>query len=220
MTSPTDLKARILAATGREPSPTRAATRWRTAAALGLGVLAMVAVFIAIGGVRVTGRPIGLVLATAVGALAFAFGALVMAFGRGRSMLGRRTSTLVWMMVAVPLLLFGWKLGASASCELDDWWPDRPGLRCLLWSVLMGGALLASILYARRGTVATRPMLIGAASGVAVGAAAWVLTDLWCPVGHAAHLAIGHVTPMIVLGAVGALAGRWVLPVRRADARS
>ncbi|MCC6621494.1 MAG: DUF1109 family protein [Deltaproteobacteria bacterium] len=212
--SETDLKARILAAAREEPSPTRAGARWRTGLALGLGVAVMVLVFVAIGGVRLTGRPPELVFATALGALVLAFGALVLAFGRGRSMVGRRTSTLVWTIIAVPLLLFGWKLGASASCELDAWWPERPGLRCLLWSLLMGGALLASVLFVRRGTVARAPALVGGASGVAVGAAAWVLTDLWCPVGHAAHLALGHVLPMLVLGIVGALVGHGVLRVR------
>ena len=209
-----DLRARILEAVAREPAPTRTGVRRRTVLALLLGAASMVTVFIAIGGVRLTDRPIGVVFATALGAIGLAFTALILAVGRGSSMLGRRTSTLLWLIIAIPLLLFGWKLGVSAGCELSEWWPERPGFRCLLWTLLMGAGLLASLLYARRRTVTSRAALLGGAMGVAVGAAGWVLTDLWCPVGHAAHLAVGHLLPLIILGSLGAVVGHFVLPIR------
>jgi hypothetical protein len=41
-----------------------------------------------------------------------------------------------------------------------------------------------------------------------------VLVDLWCPVGHVPHLLAGHVGPMLLVGAVGAVAGARVLGVR------
>jgi hypothetical protein len=48
---------------------------------------------------------------------------------------------------------------------------------------------------------------------VAVAAGAAVLVDLWCPIGHVGHLLGGHVTPMLLLGAVGALLGPRALGV-------
>lgn len=213
MSAHDDLKARLLAATRAEPAPTRRQTRRRTEIAFALGVASMLVVFIAIGGVRPVDRPLWVIVLTASGALALAYTALALAFGRGASMVGRRSATLVWLLVAVPLLLFGWKLGVSAGCELTQWWPERPGMRCLLWTLLMGSGLLASLLFARRRTISSRPALLGGALGVAVGAASWVLTDLWCPVAHAAHLALGHVLPLLILGVVGAIVGHFVLPI-------
>lgn len=215
MASHDDLKSRVLQAARDAPAPTRREVRRRTWLVLAFGAASMLTVFLAIGGVRLTERPLWVVLLTSIGATALAFTALVLAFGRGASMLGRRTATLIWLVIAVPLLLFGWKLGISAGCELAQWWPERPGLRCLMWTLLMGAGLLASLLFARRRTVTRHAALLGGALGVAVGAASWALTDLWCPVGHAAHLAIGHLAPLIALGVLGAVAGHFVLPIAR-----
>ncbi|MFO0744823.1 MAG: NrsF family protein [Myxococcota bacterium] len=210
-----DLRARILDAARATPAPSRRQVRLGTVVTLAIGVTAMVTVFVLIGGVRVDGRPLGLVFFTATGALVIAALAFWLAFGRGGSMLGRDARLLIWMTLAVPLLLFAWKLGASASCDLDEWWPSRPGLRCLLWTMLMGMSLMAAVLYARRPSVPDRPGVVGVAFGASVGACAWVLTDLWCPVAHPAHLLIGHVLPLVLLGTIGGLVGRKVLPPRR-----
>ena len=58
------------------------------------------------------------------------------------------------------------------------------------------------------------PRTLGVALGVAAGAAAAVLVDLWCPVGHVPHVLTGHVAPILLLGSLGALAGARALGVR------
>jgi hypothetical protein len=43
---------------------------------------------------------------------------------------------------------------------------------------------------------------------------AWLLVDLWCPVGHFGHLLVGHVLPIALLVVGGALLGRRYVAVR------
>ena len=65
-------------------------------------------------------------------------------------------------------------------------------------------------LFTLRGVHSAHPRVAGAAMGSAAGAVAWLLVDLWCPVGHPAHVLLGHVLPMLILTAVGAFAGGYV----------
>jgi len=53
-----------------------------------------------------------------------------------------------------------------------------------------------------------RPGITGAALGMAAAIAAGGLVDLWCPVAHVEHLLLGHILPLVLLAALGALAGR------------
>jgi hypothetical protein len=55
----------------------------------------------------------------------------------------------------------------------------------------------------------SRPALTGAALGVAAGACSWLLVDLWCPVAHPEHIALGHLLPLVLLAGAGALARVW-----------
>ncbi len=86
-------------------------------------------------------------------------------------------------------------------------WPERPGLRCLALSTLVGLGPLAAFLAMRRHDF-VHAGLNGAAMGVAAGACAWVAVDLWCPVAYVPHLLLGHVLPLVLLGGIGALIGR------------
>ncbi len=115
---------------------------------------------------------------------------------------------------SAPLAFFVWKAGWSIALGEAQWWPTRPGLLCLAVSLVLGGALLAALIQTRRRSDPLHPGLGGAALGVASGAAAAVLVDLWCPVGHAAHVALGHVLPMLLLGLIGAWAGGRALAMR------
>jgi hypothetical protein len=49
---------------------------------------------------------------------------------------------------------------------------------------------------------------------VAVGACAWVLVDVWCPVAGIWHLLRGHVLPVVLLGLLGGVLGSVVLAIR------
>ena len=73
---------------------------------------------------------------------------------------------------------------------------------------------LAALVWERRGSDPVHPRALGVALGVAAGTAAAGLVDLWCPVGHLPHLLTGHVAPILLLGALGALAGARALGVR------
>src|SRR5262249_59099156 len=75
---------------------------------------------------------------------------------------------------------------------------------CLGSWVAGGAAPLAALLRMWPG----RSALHGAALGVAVGAAAWSFADAWCPVNEPQHLAVGHLLPVALLVAAGAVSLR------------
>ena len=204
-----ELRERVLAAAAAAPAPPRAAVlrlRWLV---LSAAALASLAIFALAGGVRPTGRPVELWLATSAGAIAVAGAAAALAFRRGSSMLGRPALHLVGLAVITPLLLFAWKLGVSSLFpdEMTRWWSDRVGFRCLTLAAATGIAPIAAMLYLWRGTSPAHPRLTGMALGTAAGALAWTLVDFWCPVGHVHHLLLGHVLPLAGFAALGAAAG-------------
>ena len=219
-----NLKERTLAAVAGRPAPTRAAVRRQSLLIGALAVAASLMVFLWAGGVRPGGvvkedlevvRPWVLIAGTALGAAAFALLAAWGAIGRGGSMLGRKRRWLVLVIVAVPALLFGWKLllsGQFAGAMLE--WPRRFGYRCLGLSLATGIAPLGALMILRRDSAPLDAGLTGAAMGVAAGAGAWVMVDLWCPVAFPLHLLVGHVLPLCILGAIGFVLGRQLLALR------
>ncbi len=209
------LKRQISEALQAQPSPTRAMAVRRDSLVLAGGFATALAAFLACGGFRDFGapRPPALIAITLVGTLAIAVGALRAT--RRRAALPAPREVVLAVLVAVPTIFFGWKTLWSFAFGAYVWWPTRPGLLCLGVSLLTGGAILVSLVGARRRSDPIHPTLTGAALGVASGAAAAVLVDLWCPVGHPAHVALGHVLPMVLLGALGAWPGGRVLAVRR-----
>jgi hypothetical protein len=213
---PPELKSRILAAAKAEPSPKRGSA----AAHVGLVALAAVALslllFFSIGGVRLGTRPLVFVAGTSLGWLVLGVTSAWLAFARGRSMLGRRNAWLAWSVVATPALLFVWMLAWNALYpETMAVWPGRIGLRCLSFTLTIAAWPLVALALVRRERDPIHPGLTGAARGVALGAIGGVLIDLWCPIANPSHVALGHVAPMIVLMALGAVVGRRVNGVRR-----
>jgi hypothetical protein len=225
-----DLKARVAAAVAAEPSPTGAAVKRRNvllsilAAASGMGGFVIFALLISDSRfVRLGGdvalhqhleRPVWLVVTTSVGALGVAAIALWLALWRGRSMLGRSRARLLCGSALIPIALFTWKVGSSlAFGDPMLSWPERPGLRCLSLLLLVAVGPLLAFLAVRR-SAPVQPALNGAAMGVAAGACAWIAVDLWCPVAFVPHLLLGHVLPLFILAATGALLGRALLSLR------
>ena len=100
-----------------------------------------------------------------------------------------------------------WKI-SSARADLLTWGSERIGLRCLRLSLAVAAAPFAALLAVRRGTDPLQPAVTGAVLGMASGAFAWVLVDLWCPVAYMPHLLLGHVLPIALLAIAGALAAR------------
>src|ERR1044072_7896554 len=99
-------------------------------------------------------------------------------------MLGRSRGSLLFAVVLVPLVLFAWKIGVSLAfgAVMVDW-PGRLGLRCLSLSLVFAIGQPATCFVMRR-TVPVQPALNAAVMGLAAGASAWVMTDLWCPVAY------------------------------------
>jgi hypothetical protein len=209
-----DLRARILGAAGREPSPTRGEWRRRNALLFVLGAASALAVFLLGGGIRPFARPSSLLVATASGSLLLAALALSLALGRGRSMAGRSPRVLAATVVLLPVALILWKTGITALYDgMDLPWPTRPGFRCLALALAVGLAPLALALGARHRSDPVQPMATGAAIGAACGLAAAALVDLWCPVAHLPHLLLGHLLPIALLTVAGAIAGSALLAI-------
>jgi hypothetical protein len=207
------VKHRVLAAVRAEPAPTRSDALRRNMAWLASGVLVALAIFFRAGGVRPFDRPLLLILATSLGWFVAACVSLQLAFVRGRSMLGRPSAWLLALIVGAPFLLLAWKVGVTRPFgpAMSVEWHWRQGWRCCALNVGIGLALLVVFLAARRRTDPLRPGIVGAALGMAAGLCAGTLIDLWCPVAHLQHLLIGHILPLIVLAAIGWLAGRRVV---------
>ena len=210
------LKERVLAAVAAEPAPTRAQARRSARILLASAVLCSLTIFVLSGGVRPTGRPDLLWATTSVGAMAIAAAAMALALRRGPSMLGRPAAHLLAIALATPLILVIWKAAVSAAFPgMTVPWPERPGFRCLSLAIATGIVPAAVFLTLWRGTSPAHPRLTGWVLGTAAGSFAWVLVDLWCPVGYLGHLLLGHVLPILLLAALGAAAAG-ILGPRRA----
>jgi hypothetical protein len=171
--------------------------------------------FLALGAVRPGPRPWSLIIATASGAFGIALAAVWTAFGRGGQMVGRARARLLAMTVAAPATFVIWKLLWSGQYDhMTDAWPDRPGLRCLGFTILLAAWPFLALASIRRGSDPTHPRALGAALGVATGTCAAVLVDLWCPIAHPGHLFLGHVLPIAILGILGVWVGARFLSTR------
>jgi hypothetical protein len=213
------LRAQVIALSAREPSPTRAQLTRQQRVVSSIVLLVPLLVFIAWGGVRAGPRPDRLVLLTALGSAVLAACSSFVGIGRGRSMLGRPPSWLSMQVLLAPLLLFGWRVLITACYpQMMVEWSDRPGLRCFTLSLALALAPLLGLLWLRRRSDPLHPRLTGAAYGAAVGSGAWVLVDLWCPVGYVPHLLLGHVLPLLLLIALSALLGSRLIAIGRGTA--
>lgn len=209
LSSPSALRARVLADVARVPSRSRPEGRRRAGLVYGLAVLAGLLFFEAWGGLAHSdGRPRGLTVAMAGGATVLALGASLVGWWRGRTMLGRPWQLLVAAPLLVPGLTLGWLL-AFHDRYVEPF--ARVGWRCLLLSLGSGAALLAAAVWLRKGSVTNNVALTGAALGATAGAWSAVVVDLWCPLTNVPHALVGHVAPIVTLTALGALLGHVVL---------
>jgi hypothetical protein len=210
-----DLKRRILDAAAAEASPTRQQRVIRSAILAASALAVPLAMFALAGGPRVGPRPLGLVAMTALGTAGIAVSALILAVGRGPSMLGRSRRRLLGTAAIVPVAFLIWKAASSSGIpQMMEPWPTRSGLRCFALTTLFAAWPVVALLWERWGSDPVHPRVLGLALGVAAGASAAVLVDLWCPVAHVPHLLTGHVAPILLLGGLGALVGARALGVR------
>lgn len=209
---PAQLKQRVLSDVAKRPSPTRQALVRQAALLTAASCLAAGTIFVLAGGVRATGRPISLILGTTVGTALVAGVVSWTALSRGGSTLGRARQALLPIAIGSPLAILAWKLFWSGQyAEALDQWHTRPGFRCLALGLSMGIGPVIAFVIARRNSDPVRPGLTGFAAGVAIGCTTALLTDLWCPVAYLPHLILGHLLPIVALGALGAWLGRRVI---------
>lgn len=197
----------LVRAATESTAPTRSQVRQRRALFVAVAAAVSGLIFLAMGGVRVGARPLGLIGSTfAAGVVAF--GALLWSgVSRGGSMLGRPRKLIAATVAASALGLFAWKVGISGLFDRAEPIPGRPGLRCLGLGALIALAPFSAFVQARRIYDAADPRLAGAGVGAAAGAFAWAVLDLWCPSGDLAHVALGHLVPMLMWITIGALLG-------------
>lgn len=211
------LRERVLAEIARTPAPTRASWRRRVALVATVGALVTTALFFAMGGFARGTRPSELIaFAAGIGL----FSALVLtrlsSSAASGSMLGRpRLHLVLGCVVAAPFL-------ACAAFAATMIWPEHAHedvamhshLACGALTLVQGALPLAVLLIPRRESDPVHPMVTGAALGMTAGAWTAMMAYLRCPHVPASHCILAHVLPTLVLTAVGALLGRFLLRVR------
>jgi hypothetical protein len=214
MMPPPDLKARVLAAVTAKPAPTREAVvggivlAWVAAATVAVGI------FIVMGGLHAGNRPIPFLGATASGWLAIAIAATLGATRRD-SMLGRSRAALVAVAVGIPVALFAWyAVWLWCSPVGTDPVPMARGAGCLALTLAMGAAPFGILVWFRRDSDPVHPRAAGAAIGAMAGAWASVLIGFHCEHAQLLHVTVGHIVPVALLAAFGALFGERIIGLR------
>ncbi|MGE0747158.1 MAG: NrsF family protein [Rhodospirillales bacterium] len=82
---------------------------------------------------------------------------------------------------------------------------------CPWFIVAIGMPVLAGMLWAMRGLAPTRPMLAGAAAGLAAGALGAWFYAFHCDESAAPFIVVWYTAGILAVAAVGAIAGRFVL---------
>ena len=194
---------------------TRASHRSRVLLLALAGAIATTALFFAMGGFARGTRPLELIAFTA-GIGFFAALVLTRVSTGGGSMLGRpRAVLLVACIVAAPLL-------ACAALGSNMIWPSfgdeavsgHAHVACAAITLLQGALPLLVLLLPRQGTDPVHPAITGAALGMTAGAWTAMMAYLRCPHVPATHCIVAHVLPTLVLTALGALVGRFLLRLR------
>jgi hypothetical protein len=210
------LRARVIEQSRHEPALTRAQVSLQNRVVMAAALLIPLLIFGALGGARLGPRPGRLVLQTVVGSALLAFVAAFVGVRRGHSMLGRPRSWLLSLVILTPIALFASRVLVSAQYpNMLAEWHGRPGLRCFVLSCALSLAPLLGALWVRRGSDPLHPRLTAAGVATAAGAGAWVLVDLWCPVGFVPHLLLGHVMPLLLVVTLSATLGSRILMLQR-----
>jgi hypothetical protein len=212
---PPDLKARVLAAAASRQAPTRRKVVRRSVTVTIIAWAVAFGIFEFFGGLRMTGRPVPLLLGTVLGTSVIAAAAAWVSLSNGRSTLGRLPRLMLPAAIGAPPMILAWKVFYSARFPgALDQWITRPGFKCLGLSLAIAACPLAAFVISRRFSDPRHPVLTGVIGGLAIGSLTNVLTDLWCPVAYIPHLLLGHVLPVAILGAIGGWLGRQVIALR------
>ena len=215
MSTPQERKARVLDAVRRVPSPTRREVRRGDLGILLAAVVASLVVFAAVGGIRVGSRPLPLIVGSGAAWGAIAAAVTALALFRGHSMLGAPRAWLLGGALAIaPLLALTWACLPVPSGDAATPHAFGPDAVCFAVTIALAAGPLYALVRARSEGDPVRPVWTGAALGAASGAWGAVLIDLHCDRVDVAHVLLGHVAPVLLLTAVGAVWARAALTVR------
>ncbi|HEY1958533.1 MAG TPA: NrsF family protein [Polyangiaceae bacterium] len=212
MTPSSSLRDKILADAAAQRARTRSQGRRRAALVYTIAALAGLPLFFLWGGLsHAGGRPTTITVGVGLGALLLAVACAAVAFRRGKSLVGRSSTALLSVAVVAPIATYAWLVSWHAR-YVDPF--ARVGYRCLTMTLVAGAALLGAALFLRKRTIAVHASAAGAALGAAAGTFGGVTVDVWCPISASSHVLVGHVLPLVILSATGAIVGRMILPIR------
>lgn len=213
MPPPNALRARVLASAAARPSRTRPARKRTAAILVGLSAAIAIGAFQYAGGIEHSmGRPILLTCLLAAGWAVVSALLTWIVVGRGGATLARRPLVIGLAALLTPVAVVAW-MQIFHGMYFEPF--QRVGYRCLILTLAMAAMPLVAFMTLRRGIEPRAPTVLGAAAGATCGAWAGVLVDLWCPLTNVRHSLVGHVAPLVVLIAVGALIGGRALGLRR-----
>jgi hypothetical protein len=216
VTTDMSLRSRVLAAASTVPSATRTQGRRKAALLLAASLAVAITIFEQIGGLaHSAGRPIGTTVLLSGGWMVVSLVLTWLVLG-GKSTLARRPALVVAAALVAPIVVFAWTHLLHGTYAEPF---QRFGWRCLAYSLGVTALPLAAFLSLKRAVEPRHPSALGAAAGATCACWAGALIDLWCPLTDPMHVLIGHVTPLVVAIAVGALVGRWTLGVRLVHVR-
>ena len=118
---------------------------------------------------------------------------------------------LLAIALAVVAILGLREVITAAPDNRVELWLGQSWRRCLVWTLLLSGPLLAGGLLAMRRFAPTAPVWAGLAVGLAAGGLGATIYSLSCPEPAAAFLATWYVLGMALVGAMGAALGARVL---------
>lgn len=104
-----------------------------------------------------------------------------------------------------------WQLASAPAAALPRLVMGSSAALCPWFIVAIGMPVLAGTLWAMRGLAPTRPLLAGAAAGLAAGAlGAWIYA-FHCNESAAPFVTLWYTAGILGVGAIGATAGRFAL---------
>jgi hypothetical protein len=214
------LKARILAQAAATPSSTRAAARAYSWLVLPSSIIVAATLFFAFDGPRHgQGRATWFYAASSLGWAMVATLSVWGALHRGGSAVGRPNAWLMAFALGTPASLFALMFAFAVSHpEVTLVHPERLGLKCLGLTVAAAVFPLISLAILKRGSDPVHPAATGAALGSACGASAGVMVEMWCPVATPAHVAVGHILPIVAMALLGAVFGARIIAMRARSA--
>jgi hypothetical protein len=133
-------------------------------------------------------------------------------------MLGRPASWKLVVAVVTPAALLATWLAVALAwpATLRDMSGAGSHLFCIRATIALAVGPFVAFVVVGRGSDAVSPRLGGAAMGAAAGAWGAAALPLACGFTAPIHIALGHVLPVALVAAFGALLGERFLSIRRA----